>query len=87
MNQRKFLYFDVETTGLNPAKHDITQLSGLIEIDGEVVDGFNFNLKPYDFTVIDPRAWRSPERLSKISKAIRMAERCTSNSSRFLKRM
>lgn len=43
---QKILYFDVETTGLHPHSDFITQLSGLIEINGEVVDEFNFFLRP-----------------------------------------
>jgi len=42
----KILYFDVETTGLFPHADYVTQLSGLIEIDGEVVDEFNYFLRP-----------------------------------------
>lgn len=53
---KKLLYFDVETTGLNPAVHDIIQLSGIIEYDGRKIDGFNFNVRPLDFEVIDPNS-------------------------------
>ena len=42
----KILYIDCETTGLTPGKNDIIQLSGLIEIDKEVKEEFNFKLKP-----------------------------------------
>lgn len=55
-NAKKLLYFDVETTGLNPVVHDIIQLSGIIEYDGKKVDGFNFNIRPSDFDVIDAKA-------------------------------
>lgn len=30
----KLLFFDIETTGTNPAKNGIHQISGTIEIDG-----------------------------------------------------
>jgi len=53
---RKLLYFDVETTGLDPKVHDIIQLSGLIEYDNEVVDGFNFVIRPSNFEAINPDA-------------------------------
>jgi DNA polymerase-3 subunit epsilon len=53
---KKMLYFDVETTGLNPAVHEIIQLSGIIEWDGQEVDRFDFRVKPRNFDVIDPKA-------------------------------
>lgn len=53
---KKLLYFDVETTGLNPKVHDIIQLSGLIEYDNKVVDGFNFIMRPYNFESINREA-------------------------------
>ena len=40
------LYFDVETTGLDPVADSIFQLSGLIEVDGDIKDEFNFFLRP-----------------------------------------
>lgn len=30
----KLLFFDLETTGVNPGKNGIHQISGMIEIDG-----------------------------------------------------
>lgn len=49
---RKILYFDVETTGTNAVLNDIVQLSGIIEIDGKVVDTFNLRAKPTHFDTI-----------------------------------
>lgn len=46
----KKLFYDVETTGLYHWQHVIHQLSGCIEIDGEVTDFFDFKIAP------DPRA-------------------------------
>ena len=43
----KLLYFDVETTGLSAAKCAIHQLSGIIEIDGEIKEKFNINIAPF----------------------------------------
>jgi DNA polymerase III subunit epsilon len=42
----KILYFDVETTGLDPVKNDIIQLAGMIEIDGELKEEFEFKVAP-----------------------------------------
>jgi DNA polymerase-3 subunit epsilon len=46
MSEKKVLYFDVETTGLDPVKHDIIQIAGLIEINGEVKEEFEFKVRP-----------------------------------------
>lgn len=46
----KRLFFDLETTGVHFWVHGIHQIAGCIEIDGEVVEEFNWNMKP------DPRA-------------------------------
>ena len=42
----KLLYFDLETTGLSWTENGIHQLSGCVEIDGEVKEYFNFNVAP-----------------------------------------
>ncbi|MDD3178045.1 MAG: exonuclease domain-containing protein [Candidatus ainarchaeum sp.] len=52
----KKLYFDVETTGLNPEKHGLIQFSGIIEIDGEIKEKFNFKIKPFDSDLIEESA-------------------------------
>jgi len=44
----KLLFLDTETTGLEPNTHGIVQLSGIIEIDGEVKEEFDFNCKPFE---------------------------------------
>ena len=46
----KLLFFDVETTGVNFWQHGIHEVAGCIEIDGEVVENFCWNMQP------DPRA-------------------------------
>lgn len=43
---RKILYFDTETTGLDPKVHCIHQAAGIIEIDGKIVDKFSLSLRP-----------------------------------------
>jgi len=42
----KLLFFDLETTGLSSIEHGIHQISGCIEIDGEIKESFNFNVAP-----------------------------------------
>ncbi|GAG11903.1 unnamed protein product [marine sediment metagenome] len=52
----KILWFDTETTGIAPAC-DIVQVAGLIEIDGDVKETFNFYTQPFDYGVIEPDSW------------------------------
>jgi DNA polymerase-3 subunit epsilon len=42
----KLIFFDLETTGTNFWQHGIHQISGAIEIDGEVKESFNFKVAP-----------------------------------------
>jgi DNA polymerase-3 subunit epsilon len=44
----KRVYIDTETTGLYYNVHGIHQIAGIIEIDGEIVDQFNYNVQPAD---------------------------------------
>ena len=44
----KLLFLDTETTGLDPVKNGIHQVSGIIEIDGVVKDEFDFKFKPIE---------------------------------------
>ena len=50
------VFFDVETTGVNPKLHSIHQLAGCIEVNGEVVEYFDIRCKPYPKAQIDPGA-------------------------------
>lgn len=42
----KYLFYDFETTGLDPKRHSIHQLSGIIEIDGQEVERFDIKFRP-----------------------------------------
>lgn len=42
----KLLFFDLETTGTNPARNGIHQISGQIVIDGKKVEDFDFHVQP-----------------------------------------
>lgn len=53
---KKVLYFDTETTGTDPKESDIIQLSGCIEIDGEVKDEFNLFCQPWDYSTVQQGA-------------------------------
>lgn len=52
----KIIWIDTETTGLNPGKNAMIQLSGIIDIDGEIIELFNFFLRPHKGAVIDQGA-------------------------------
>lgn len=52
----KVLYFDTETTGVNPTKHEIIQFSALVEIDGVVHEEINLKIQPTKWENIDPIA-------------------------------
>lgn len=52
----KVFYFDVETSGLDPVRNDILTLSGLIEIDGEIVDTIDLKMQPFDYNSISKEA-------------------------------
>lgn len=54
----KMLFFDIETTGKDPQKHGIHQLSGDIVIDDEVKESFRFNIRPFKECEIDPEAMK-----------------------------
>lgn len=56
----KFFY-DTETTGTDPRKHCIHQLSGFIEVDGEVYEEFDFRLRPHPKAQIEEEALKVGE--------------------------
>ncbi|MCK5614551.1 3'-5' exonuclease [Candidatus Pacearchaeota archaeon] len=45
--QEKLIHLDLETTGLDSDKSGITQIAGIIEIDGKEVEKFDFRVKPF----------------------------------------
>lgn len=52
----KLLFLDLETTGLKHWKNGIHQISGCVEIDDDVKEHFNFNVKPYHAALIESDA-------------------------------
>lgn len=43
----KRIFIDTETTGISTPSHGILQIAGAIEIDGEVVESFDFPMRPH----------------------------------------
>ena len=52
------LFYDLETTGVNVRLHSIHRISGLIEVDGEVVETIDIKTRPHPKAKIDPAALR-----------------------------
>ena len=52
----KEIWLDVETTGLWPKTHALIQLSGMIFIDGEKMETFNYNIMPFASDKIEDAA-------------------------------
>ncbi|UWH95564.1 MAG: exonuclease [Bacteriophage sp.] len=52
----KLVFFDLETTGTNPGKHGIHQISGQIVIDGVVKESFDFHVQPNPKALIEEEA-------------------------------
>ncbi len=52
----KLLFFDLETTGVNPGKNGIHQISGEIVINGKTMERFDFNVQPNPKCVIEEQA-------------------------------
>ena len=52
----KLFFYDLETTGIKFWKNGIHQISGCIEVDGDVKEEFNFHVKPNPACVIEDEA-------------------------------
>jgi DNA polymerase-3 subunit epsilon len=52
----KKFFFDLETTGLDYKTNAIHQFSGCIELDGTIIESFNFKMKPFEGAIIEPKA-------------------------------
>lgn len=56
MKDIKLLYFDTETTGLDPIKNDIIQIAGIIEINNVVKEEFDFKTQPHSYENVSKEA-------------------------------
>lgn len=52
----KLFFFDLETTGVNPGKNGIHQISGEIVIDGKTMELFDFKVQPNPKCIIEEQA-------------------------------
>ena len=53
---QKLFFFDLETTGVKYWKNGIHQISGAIQIDGEIVETFDIKVQPYKAAIIEDEA-------------------------------
>ena len=54
----KRIFIDTETTGLDPKKHGVIELAGLIEVNDKHVEEFSFKVRPFPDDVIDRGAMK-----------------------------
>jgi DNA polymerase-3 subunit epsilon len=52
----KILWFDTETTGVKSEINDIVQIAGMIEVNGEIVEEFEFFQKPRSKLTVESKA-------------------------------
>lgn len=52
----KRAYIDLETTGLFPYKHGVTQIAIIIEMDNQIVEQKDIRVRPFPSDEIQPRA-------------------------------
>lgn len=57
-NQIVKIFYDLETTGVDVRKHGIHALAGIVEVDGEVVEEFDYKVQP------NPKAQIAPEAMT-----------------------
>lgn len=55
-NEQKLVFIDVETTGTDPERHGLTQISGCVQTGSDVVETFDYYVRPYPKDIIDPKA-------------------------------
>ena len=53
---QKLVFIDVETTGVNPGRNGLTQVSGCIQIDDAIKESFDFFVRPFPQDEIEDAA-------------------------------
>lgn len=56
MGGMKLMFLDSETTGLDTDKCGVIQISGIIDMDGETLDEFDYRIKPFAGDILQPKA-------------------------------
>ena len=52
----KLLFIDTETTGLDPQVNGMIQIAGMIDIDGDVKEEFNYRMAPFKGDLVNAKA-------------------------------
>jgi DNA polymerase-3 subunit epsilon len=70
-SEQKLVFIDVETTGVDPQRNGLTQISGCVQIGNQVMESFDYFVRPYahdeiedaalDVTGINRRQFLPPE--------------------------
>ena len=77
MTPQKLCFLDLETTGLDPAKHGVVQIAGGLEVEGVWIP-FDFHPAPFETDILDPQAlkvngWKpSPEQPKPVAAWIQL---------------
>lgn len=70
----KILWFDTETGGVDPVKNPMIQIAGMIEVDGEIVNEFNYLMRPFPGDALEQGALdvnkRTAEEINKFPLAL-----------------
>jgi DNA polymerase III subunit epsilon len=69
----KLCFIDTETTGTDPTKNGLIQLAGLIEVDGEEKQSFNFHIQPFPNDVVEESALAVNKTSQEILKSFQVA--------------
>lgn len=56
MNGKKIFFFDLETSGLDELQHAILTFSGIVDLDGKIIDKIDLKMKPFKGDKISPEA-------------------------------
>jgi len=54
--QQKLIFIDVETTGVNPECNGLTQISGCVQVDNDIMESFDYFVRPFPQDVIESTA-------------------------------
>lgn len=55
-NMVKYVFIDVETTGVNHWQHCVHQIAGGVYIDDKLIESFDFKIKPHELAKISEEA-------------------------------
>lgn len=55
-SEQKLLFIDVETTGTDPERHGLTQISGCVQLGDQVVEEFDWYVRPFSHDAIEEAA-------------------------------